>query len=693
MAALTLTQRLLGIVALCCMAVAAPLDPTQRTVALTALAVGVAAAAVLPRYDTLALRVAGPALVVLTVVPIHLPWAALHALALVAVGFVVFDHHGMNRLVPALGLPLMMLLFRTGEQASGRWLAAWAVAVVAGILVGAVDGYGDRLPRLASASSAPTTAGIARSALLNGTVAVTLALAAALAVPTALSVALGGGADGSGAGADAVHPGLTGGLDAGSPVELDPGVVLRVTADRPLYWRGTTYDVWDGRRWAASGLDDGSDEFDGAAGEIDAGTGELPAPVTVEQHFRFERPGLDVALAAWEPTVVEVDGATVPVSGDGLVPLEEPLGEGATWTALSAVRPITAEHLRAADPSQLPATHPINVRYASETVRTPAVARLAEDITAEATTTYDKVVAIEAWMDEHLRYTRDIEPLPAGADAVDHLLFASRAGYCEQIGSALVVMLRSLGIPARLVVGYVPHRFDPSTGEWLSRGVDAHAWAEVYFPGVGWQGFDPTAGVPLAGAPVDAVEPEEAPAAGLGRMTVIGALAVVLVTGGVGMVVRRWRRRLVSPSGPDGRGPVGPVDPLVARFEALADRLGLAWAPGRTLRERGRELEGEGADPVLVAAAVHGLERLLYFGPPDLEGDLDAGVGVEADDHGGPTAASLEREATAHLEALEAEVAAVAARPDPARGERPQEALASGCPSVGGGSSVADEAT
>ena len=60
-------------------------------------------------------------------------------------------------------------------------------------------------------------------------------------------------------------------------------------------------------------------------------------------------------------------------------------------------------------------------------------------------------------------------------------------------------MLRELGIPARLAVGYTPGERNPFTGLYEVKASDAHAWAEVYFPGIGWQGFDPTAKVPLAG--------------------------------------------------------------------------------------------------------------------------------------------------------------------------------------------------
>ena len=77
-------------------------------------------------------------------------------------------------------------------------------------------------------------------------------------------------------------------------------------------------------------------------------------------------------------------------------------------------------------------------------------------------------------------------------------LFGTRRGYCEQISTASVVMLRSLGIPARETVGYVPGSYNPITDLYDVQAKDAHAWVQVWFPGYGWQNFDPTAVVPLA---------------------------------------------------------------------------------------------------------------------------------------------------------------------------------------------------
>ena len=123
---------------------------------------------------------------------------------------------------------------------------------------------------------------------------------------------------------------------------------------------------------------------------------------------------------------------------------------------------------------------------------------LASAVTAHDTTTYDKVQSLIHWIGAHTHYSENIPPLPAGADTVDEFLFGNRTGFCEQISTSLAVMLRSLGIPAREAVGYVPGGFDPITDLYQVHANDAHAWVQVWFPGYGWQDFDPTAAVPLS---------------------------------------------------------------------------------------------------------------------------------------------------------------------------------------------------
>ena len=91
----------------------------------------------------------------------------------------------------------------------------------------------------------------------------------------------------------------------------------------------------------------------------------------------------------------------------------------------------------------------------------PQAEQLALSITAGKPTVYAKVEALISWIGSHTRYSTDIPPLPAGADAVNEFLFGNRVGYCEQISTALTVMLRTLGIPAREAAGYVPGSLRP----------------------------------------------------------------------------------------------------------------------------------------------------------------------------------------------------------------------------------------
>jgi hypothetical protein len=129
----------------------------------------------------------------------------------------------------------------------------------------------------------------------------------------------------------------------------------------------------------------------------------------------------------------------------------------------------------------------------------PRTLSLAAELAAGSPTTYDFVRAIEGWLGENTEYSLEAPVPPTGQDSVDHFLFDGRLGFCEQIASATTIMLRSQGVPARLVTGYVPSERDRVSGVWISRAKDAHAWVEVYFPGTGWVPFDPTAQVPMSG--------------------------------------------------------------------------------------------------------------------------------------------------------------------------------------------------
>jgi hypothetical protein len=120
--------------------------------------------------------------------------------------------------------------------------------------------------------------------------------------------------------------------------------------------------------------------------------------------------------------------------------------------------------------------------------------QLARDVTKDAKTDYDKILAVRDYL---LTYPYDFYPPPQApdTDAVDQFLFVDKRGVCEHYTSAMVVMLRTLGIPARFVVGYGSGDYNAFTGYYEVRASDAHAWVEVYFgEAYGWIPFDPTPG-------------------------------------------------------------------------------------------------------------------------------------------------------------------------------------------------------
>jgi len=127
---------------------------------------------------------------------------------------------------------------------------------------------------------------------------------------------------------------------------------------------------------------------------------------------------------------------------------------------------------------------------------TPRTVDLARDITRETDNPFDAAKAIEAYLRENITYVEEVPLPPADQDVVDYVLFDDQRGYCEYYAAAMAVMLRTLDIPSRVVVGFYPGPYDDARGGFLYRERNAHAWVEVYFPEYGWIPFEPTASQP-----------------------------------------------------------------------------------------------------------------------------------------------------------------------------------------------------
>ena len=181
------------------------------------------------------------------------------------------------------------------------------------------------------------------------------------------------------------------------------------------------------------------------------------------------------------------------------------LEPGATYSTAGVVTDATADDLRASDGYPLVAD--IQERYTQLPDDLPERVRaLAQQLAADQPTTYDKVKGVEAYLRQIPIAYRLLE-VPPGQDAVDYFLFEAREGFFDYHASAMVVLLRSLGIPSRLAVGYAldASAFDADNRRYNIREEHAYAWAEAYFPGFGWLAFNPSPERPAVTRQGDAI--------------------------------------------------------------------------------------------------------------------------------------------------------------------------------------------
>ncbi len=291
--------------------------------------------------------------------------------------------------------------------------------------------------------------------------------------------------------------GFAGPLDTALRGSLGSSVVMRVRAARPTYWIGEIYDHWDGQSWTESihgtrAVTTGSPFFIPATGN-DASSGRPDL-----QTFYLAQAGPNLVFHADQANEVWFPAHSLYLTGEGSIRTGISMGAGTVYTVLSEVDVPAPEKLRLAGLSN-EALPPVDLaRYLQLPHAYARAAALARSVGDHAGNTYDKVEALIGWMGAHTRYSTDIPPLRPGQDAVDEFLFGNRTGYCEQIATSLAVMLRSLGVPARVATGFVPGPYNPITDLYDIQAKDAHAWVQVWFPGYGWQSFDPTAAVPDA---------------------------------------------------------------------------------------------------------------------------------------------------------------------------------------------------
>jgi hypothetical protein len=138
------------------------------------------------------------------------------------------------------------------------------------------------------------------------------------------------------------------------------------------------------------------------------------------------------------------------------------------------------------------------------------VRSLAIELTATESTPYDQARAIEQYLRAY-PYTLQLPKPPGNVDLVDYFLFDLKKGYCDYDASAMVVLARAAGLPARLVIGYATGTYDEAHQRFVVTEADAHSWPEIYFPGYGWIRFEPTGGRPDLDRPASTASSIEVP--------------------------------------------------------------------------------------------------------------------------------------------------------------------------------------
>jgi transglutaminase-like putative cysteine protease len=307
-----------------------------------------------------------------------------------------------------------------------------------------------------------------------------------------------------------------------------PTTVLQVQSARPpTYLRATVLDDFHNDKWAI-GVPRPADSLEPAAAYRPRNQTREVVTVNALADTHLVGGSIPMRFEA-------ADGAPLVRLGPGFAVLNQNLPRGFRYTAWSYVAHPTPAALRRAPPdyptaledeglltvgdnlTALPFGFPNRLRVMLGLVSRSdrpylPVARLAERVAGGARTPYDAVEQLQRWFLSSGTFHYSNHP-PVSSPPLVGFVTRTHAGYCQHFAGAMALMLRYLGIPARVAVGFAGGTQDRDKGLWNVSDREAHAWVEVWFKGYGWLPFDPTpaapgaaprrtqAGVPAAGAP------------------------------------------------------------------------------------------------------------------------------------------------------------------------------------------------
>jgi len=382
--------------------------------------------------------------------------------------------------------------------------------------------------------------------------------------------------------------GATTSIDLHFRGRLGDAPVMYVRTGAPAYWRGLVFDLYRNGAWTA----------------LNTGYRQMqpyvpprflpPAPPdnlgTFVQTFRVLRTMPGVLNAAYPIQSLYAPVAALREDAYGTFHTPTQLRAGQTYSVVSFLPNLTPDVLRADEPSAAVAVD--DPAYLDLGGLSPRARLLAHEVTAGATNPFDIVMALTNYLQHTYHYTLDLPRVPTGRDPVDWFLFDVKTGYCEQFATAEVLMLRSLGIPARLATGYATGDYDPLLNQAVVRERDAHAWVEVNFGNHGWVPVDPTPGVdPLAatrwpshwaGGGIARLLPHltvGAPMEALGSLGILAALPPAIAIAFAVVLLYAWLRRRAR--GQHAR-PAPGENELLRLYERVQRRLSRRRAPPET---------------------------------------------------------------------------------------------------------------
>ncbi|MBI1844423.1 MAG: DUF3488 domain-containing protein [Actinobacteria bacterium] len=305
--------------------------------------------------------------------------------------------------------------------------------------------------------------------------------------------------------------------DPGSRVTVSPLVDIRtrivdqsnlevfsVRSEARSYWRLTSLERFDGQIWSSEG------RYNKASGDLPVAMRptEPTSNQTVTQNFTIAELSSIWLPAAFQPTAVK--GTSVrydPTSASLLT--EKPTANGQTYEVTSILTSLTPNDLKTAPPAT-PSTITTTYLKLPENF-SPRLRAEAKRIVTPAATAYDQARLLQDYFRSGFTYDLNVPPGHTG-NILENFVFETRRGYCEQFAGVYAAMARSIGLPARVAVGFTPGE-QAADGRYVVRGANGHAWPEVYLAGYGWVAFEPTPGrgIPNAEAYTGVPEQQAAP--------------------------------------------------------------------------------------------------------------------------------------------------------------------------------------